>query len=71
LAERAKLIDLRHRTSTIQKGYPENMGDTVYFSVVDDEGNACSFIVSWRKDGATIGRNQKCLTSLLFSTFCM
>ncbi|KAI8337903.1 putative lincomycin-condensing protein lmbA [Chlamydoabsidia padenii] len=46
LAERASLIDLKHRTGTIQKGYPEKMGNTVYFSVVDEQGNACSFINS-------------------------
>lgn len=48
LRERAKLIDLNHRNSEIYKGYPEKTGNTVYFSVVDEEGNACSFIVSPR-----------------------
>ena len=46
LSERAKLIDLKKRNDEIKKGYPEETSNTVYFSVVDGEGNACSFIVS-------------------------
>lgn len=57
MAERAKLIDLTHRNDSIQKGYPETAGGTVYFSVVDQQGNACSFIVSLkeRKENITNG----------------
>lgn len=47
LRERAKLIDLSRRNDDIHKGYPEKAGNTVYFSVVDEEGNACSFIVGY------------------------
>ncbi|KAG1469931.1 hypothetical protein G6F56_002975 [Rhizopus delemar] len=46
LKKRAKLVDLKHRNNDIEKGYPEPMGNTVYFSVVDEQGNACSFINS-------------------------
>lgn len=46
LRERAKLVQLTKRNDEIQKGYPEQAGNTVYFSVVDEQGNACSFIVS-------------------------
>lgn len=45
LKERSELIDLNHRNGDISRGYPEKSGNTVYFSVVDEEGNACSFIV--------------------------
>ncbi|KAJ8652831.1 gamma-glutamyltransferase [Lichtheimia ornata] len=46
LKERAKLIKLDKRNGDVQKGYPEDESNTVYFSVVDGEGNACSFINS-------------------------
>ncbi|CEP16017.1 hypothetical protein [Parasitella parasitica] len=46
LRERAKLVDLNHRNGNVSKGYPEETGNTVYFSVVDEGGNACSFINS-------------------------
>ena len=46
LSERAKLVNLSKRNDSVQKGYPDRNSDTVYFSVVDGDGNACSFIVS-------------------------
>lgn len=43
---RAELIDFDRATLDQQRGAPVAGSDTVYFSVVDGEGNACSFINS-------------------------
>ncbi|KAG2221035.1 hypothetical protein INT45_009284 [Circinella minor] len=40
LSERAKLVNMHKRNDAIEKGYPEQASNTVYFSVVDGEGNA-------------------------------
>ncbi len=45
-SERRKLIDVTKATVDVQKGSPFASSDTVYFSIVDGEGNACSFINS-------------------------
>ncbi|MBN2549552.1 MAG: gamma-glutamyltransferase family protein [Anaerolineales bacterium] len=45
-AERRKLIQLDRATLDQQRGSPVASSDTVYFSVVDGWGNACSFINS-------------------------
>lgn len=45
-SERRKLIHLHQATLDQQRGSPAAGSDTVYFSVVDGDGNACSFINS-------------------------
>ncbi len=44
--ERRKLINFSYRNKEIKKGNPVTSSDTVYFCVVDGDGNACSFINS-------------------------
>ncbi|KIY66186.1 gamma-glutamyltranspeptidase [Cylindrobasidium torrendii FP15055 ss-10] len=46
LASRAKLIDPKKTRPDVVHGNPLNVTDTVYFSVTDRWGNACSFIQS-------------------------
>lgn len=45
-SERRKLIDPKRATVDPQRGSPVNASGTVYLSVVDGMGNACSFINS-------------------------
>ncbi len=45
-AERRNLIKTRRANPEIKRGSPVSSSDTVYFSVVDGDGNACSFINS-------------------------
>lgn len=46
LKSRASIFDPKTCRADITHGSPENSSDTVYFSTVDAEGNACSFIIS-------------------------
>ncbi|KAJ7357247.1 gamma-glutamyltranspeptidase [Mycena albidolilacea] len=46
LASRAKLIDPLKTNPKVVHGNPTNSSDTVYFTVADQWGNACSFIQS-------------------------
>ncbi|KLO13562.1 hypothetical protein SCHPADRAFT_940231 [Schizopora paradoxa] len=46
LSKRAKLFDPKKTNPEVIHGNPVNSSDTVYFSVVDQWGNACSYIQS-------------------------
>ncbi|TPX66150.1 hypothetical protein SpCBS45565_g04647 [Spizellomyces sp. 'palustris'] len=46
LEERALIFDPTKAAVDVKHGSPKHSSDTVYFSVVDEEGNACSFINS-------------------------
>ncbi|SJX62603.1 related to lincomycin-condensing protein lmbA [Sporisorium reilianum f. sp. reilianum] len=46
LAERAKQFDASKASVDLERGSPASTCDTVYFSVTDQHGNACSFINS-------------------------
>ncbi len=44
--ERSRLIDLRRASADTRHGVPVASSDTIYLTVVDGKGNACSFINS-------------------------
>ena len=44
--DRSKLIDPHRANNAVEHGTPPATSDTVYFCVVDKDGNACSFINS-------------------------
>jgi gamma-glutamyltranspeptidase/glutathione hydrolase len=44
-AKRAALIRMDRAVADVVAGHPLSSSDTVYFAVVDGQGNACSFIV--------------------------
>jgi len=46
LSKRAESFDPKCVNKKLKHGKPVNSSDTVYFSVTDSEGNACSFIFS-------------------------
>ncbi|TFK30768.1 lincomycin-condensing protein lmbA [Coprinopsis marcescibilis] len=46
LTERSKLFNSKKSNPDIVHGYPVNSSDTVYFTVTDQWGNACSYIQS-------------------------
>ncbi|KAJ3326244.1 hypothetical protein HDV06_000120 [Boothiomyces sp. JEL0866] len=46
LTERSHMIDLKNVLKEYKHGQPPSSGNTVYFSVVDEEGNACSVVNS-------------------------
>ncbi|KAJ2798441.1 hypothetical protein H4R20_004822 [Coemansia guatemalensis] len=46
LSQRASLFDPSRAAANVKHGVPLGGSDTVYFSVVDQEGNACSFVNS-------------------------
>ncbi|KAF5313283.1 hypothetical protein D9619_002992 [Psilocybe cf. subviscida] len=46
LSKRAKLFDSKKTNPEVVHGNPVNSSDTVYFSVTDQWGNACSYIQS-------------------------
>jgi len=46
LSKRSQLINLESANQHVEHGSPLNSSDTVYFTVTDQQGNACSFIFS-------------------------